>query len=373
MTVTTQASETTVEIPVDGTLDVSDEASILGTGGVSTPNPTGSVDFYLCGPSVTDITTCAVADATESVLDVPLSGLTNPAVADSSDVEEVEITSVGFYCWTAFYSGDGNYDPAQDDGVNECFEVTPVTPTITTEATEGPVDPGDPISDTATLTGTANDPDGSAAGGTITFNLYGPFAAGVTPDCTGTPVFTDTEAVTGDGDYTTTPAFDGTVTGFYYWVASYNGSSPNTNGATGACGDENETSEVAQTNPTLFTEQSWIPNDSATIDSDGGGALDGTAHFALYATDDCAVGGDSAVYSQNVTVLPAGGATQTVGTSNTGSGAGSYVATSSNDYSWLVSYTSNLAGQASIDCDLRGGDVAHHRQRQPHTLIKEDD
>jgi hypothetical protein len=350
-TVTTQTSDATIEIETDGSVAVSDVATILGTGGVSNPNPTGTVDFHLCGPETSAITSCTATDDNLVVEDVALGGLTNPAIVNSGDVD---VMSVGFYCWNAVYSGDDNYaGPLTDDGTNECFEVTPVTPTITTQATVGPVDPGDPIGDTATLEGTANDPDGSTAGGTITFNLYGPFAAGVTPDCTGTPVFTDTAPVSGDGDYSTDPDFDGTVTGFYYWVASYDGSSPNTNGATGACGDANETSEVAQTQPTLDTAQTWIPNDSATIDSDGGGDLDGTAHFALYASADCAVGGDAAVYSQDVDVNPIDGpegATQTVGTSNTGSGPGSYVGSASGttQYSWLVSYTSNLAGQAHI-------------------------
>ncbi len=95
----------------------------------------------------------------------------------------------------------------------------------------------------------------------------------------------------------------------------------------------------------MSTDQSWVPNDSATIDSDGGGALDGTAHFDLFASDDCGVSGsDASVYDEDIVVLPAGGANQTVETSN----VDTYIATSSSEYSWLVSYDSNLAGQASI-------------------------
>src|SRR5262249_60482064 len=35
-----------------------------------------------------------------------------------------------------------------------------------------------------------------------------------------------------------------TLVGTYYWVASYSGDSPNTNGASGACGDSNESVTV---------------------------------------------------------------------------------------------------------------------------------
>ena len=48
--VNTQVSDTTVSIGT-GSVNVSDTATIEGTGSVSAPDPTGSVDFYLCGPT----------------------------------------------------------------------------------------------------------------------------------------------------------------------------------------------------------------------------------------------------------------------------------------------------------------------------------
>jgi hypothetical protein len=331
--VTTQVSSTSVSIGT-GSVNVSDTASILGTGSGTPPNPTGTVDFYLCGPE-DGITSCDTSG--ELVAEnVGLSDA-NPAIALSGDVA---VTEVGDYCFFADYSGDDNYPAGGDDGTNECFTVTPAQPAITTTAVAGPVDLGDPISDVAHLSGTATDPDGSAADGTITFNLYGPDDA----TCSGAAVFTSTATVSGDGDYNSGD-FTPTAPGVYRWIASYDGDSPNTLGVSGACNDEGEASTVNQDQPTLTTNQSWTPQDSTTIVAPAGGALSGTASFALYESADCS---GVAVYSQNVAV--SGATPQTVSTTNPGSSGGGYTGSASGttNYSWQVSYDSDNGGQADI-------------------------
>jgi hypothetical protein len=331
--VTTQVSDGEVSIGT-GSVNVSDTATVTGSSSSGTaPNPTGSVDFYLCGPS-DGITSCDTSGELVAE-DVALDGLSNPAVVESGDVA---ITEVGDYCFFADYSGDDNYDPGGDDGTNECFTVTPAQPAITTTALAGPVDLGDPISDVAHLTGTATDPDGSPADGTITFNLYGPDDA----TCSGAAVFTSTATVSGDGNYNSGD-FTPTAPGVYRWIASYDGDSPNTLGVSGACNDEGEASTVNQDQPTLTTAQSWVPQDETTIVAPAGGALSGTAHFALYQSTDCS---GIAVYTEAV---PVSGVTpQTVSTSNPGTGPNSHTATSSSEYSWQVSYDSDNTAQADI-------------------------
>jgi hypothetical protein len=214
VTVTTQVSETEISIT---TGEVSDTATVTGTGSGSVPNPTGTVDFYLCGPS----TTAPACDETTGTLvaeDMPLTD-DNPAVAESGTIT---VTAPGEYCFFALYSGDDNYAEMGDDGTNECFSVS--------------------------------------------------------------------------------------------------------------------------SQPTVATTQSWLPNDSAALDSGGGGALDGTAHFDLYKSDDCGVAGaDAPVYSEDVDVDPLDGPTQTIPTANT-----TYLATSSSEYSWSFSYTSDALGQEDI-------------------------
>lgn len=341
VTVTTQASSATVDMEADGSVDVSDTATIEGTGAVAAPNPTGTVDFHLCGPSTTALTSCDATPENLEVADVDLAagGSTNPESAESG---AVAVTSAGFYCWTAVYSGDSNYDPAQDDGTNECFEVKPVQPDLTTTATAGPVDLGQPISDVAHLTGTAKDPEGNDAGGTITFRVYGPdSAACAEADLVKTLGPID---VTGDGDY---PSGDFTplVPGEYKWIATYTGDAPNTLGDAGACGDAGESSTVNQDQPTMSTTQSWIPQDEVTIVAPAGGALKGTVDFTLFTGSDCT---GTLVYEE-LGVMVDGATPQEIETSNTGDPAtGGYTATATEDYSWQVEYFSDNPAQKSI-------------------------
>jgi hypothetical protein len=162
------------------------------------------------------------------------------------------VTSAGRYCWRGvFTSGTTGVPDSSDHSTGECFTVNPVTPAFSTTAS-GSVPAGTAINDTAHLSGTANEPGtpvinpttaGGPAQGSITFKLYGPSA---TPVCNSTDLIgTSVVNVSGDNDYlassgTITGTLTPTVAGTYYWVASYTGDSPNTNGASGACGDSDE-------------------------------------------------------------------------------------------------------------------------------------
>src|SRR5262249_37234203 len=155
----------------------------------------------------------------------------------------------------------------------------PVQPTLATQAGAGPVTFGNPISDTATLTGTANRPGtpvinpttaGAAAGGTITFTAFGP------NNCSTVAFTSSPVTVSGDGTYG--PAsFTPTATGTYHWVASYTGDPPNTLGTDHnvGCTDSNEDVTVTDTT-TGSSAQTWLPNDSGTVSSVGGAPLNGT-------------------------------------------------------------------------------------------------
>jgi hypothetical protein len=223
VSVTTEASDDVFSL-ANGPVNVSDSATVTGTGSALAPDPTGDVEFYLCGPTA-DITDC---NATDGVLKatVGLPGDENPSTVSSGNIV---ISVPGDYCFFALYSGDDNYAETGDSsGASECFTV------------------------------------------------------------------------------------------------------------------------VAQ--PTVTTAQTWIPNDVASIDSGGGGALIGTAHFALFESADCGFAGeDVAVYSQDVLVEAPNDGSVDVPTTNAGAPApAGYVATSSNEYSWQFSYTSTAEGQESI-------------------------
>ena len=111
-----------------------------------------------------------------------------------------------------------------------------MTPALSTTAGDDVVI-GSAVTDSAGLTGTATAPAspvinltgtaGPAAGGSITFKLYGPSDTGC-----GTLVYTSAVVGVGNGSYPTPdPQHVPSVPGDYHWVAVYSGDSPNTNGS----------------------------------------------------------------------------------------------------------------------------------------------
>jgi hypothetical protein len=131
----------------------------------------------------------------------------------------------------ATHNGDNSIETSTfnvNDGAN-CISL--VTPTLTTSATDAKI--GDPISDTATLSGVP-----AGAGGTLTFELYGPRAAGSpTPNCGGAVVFTSSVNVNGPGNYKS-GNFSPTAAGTYDWKVRYSGDPSNlVLPVESACGD----------------------------------------------------------------------------------------------------------------------------------------
>ena len=86
--------------------------------------------------------------------------------------------------------------------------------------------------DRATINGATG-----SAGGSVTFDLFAPSDA----SCAGTPAYTQTVAVNGNGNYSTTnTAFVAGTAGMWRWRVSYSGDAANV-GTTAACGAENFT------------------------------------------------------------------------------------------------------------------------------------
>jgi hypothetical protein len=319
--ITTQSTPTGSTSIGTGSVTTSDTATVT-VSGVSTW--AGSVQFSLNGTNIGS--------------PVAVSNSNNTASSPGTNT----VTAAGHYCWSAtFTATTTGVPPATDDGANECFDVTPVTPTLATQAGAGPVVLGNPISDTATLTGTANKPGtpvinpataGGPAGGTITFTAYGP------NDCTTVAFTSSTVAVNGDGTYGPVQ-FTPTAVGTYHWFASYSGDSPNTNAAThnGSCSDTSEDVVVTSVPSSLTSTQSFIPNDSATVSAPLGGNLAGTVTFKLYESNDCS---GTAILTQTKSV--SGASSQTVSTTNT------TVSTTSANVSWLIDYDSINPAQRDI-------------------------
>ena len=267
-----------------GVVSVRDSAVVSLVGGTSTP--AGSVAFSLC--KVDSPGLCTTGGT--SVGSTNLSGTAYPATVNSPTAY---VTSAGRYCWRAVFSGDtGNGIPgSSDSSETECFTVNPVTPGLATQAS-GTVILGGNISDTATLSGLATQPaspvinltgtGGAAAGGTITFTLYGP------NNCTTLAYTSGAVTVSGNGNYPS-PQFSPATAGTYHWVASYSGNLPNNNATShnAACNDTNEDVTVTTVPSSISSAQTWVPSDSATVSATAGGTMVGTVLFEFFTNGTC--------------------------------------------------------------------------------------
>jgi hypothetical protein len=363
--------------PTDSAISVKDSTVLTVTGVQSF---TGTLSWHLCGPTAANssalCTTGGVAVGSQAVT---ANGTYNSPTAT--------VSAAGRYCWRAdFTSGTNGVPNKSDSKSSECFIVNPVTPALTTQAGSSPVDFGNPVTDTASLTGTAHRPgtggpagsDGSInaatpgvdAGGTITFTLY---KADCTTLATGTGQNPQTTSVSGDGTYGPV-SFTPDAPGTYHWVASYSGDSPNTNATShnSSCDDANEDVVVRQIGTDIKTKQSWTPNDTATVSAESGNLVaGGKVLFELFTSADCS---GSSVYSEEVAV-PGGNGSAEVGTNNT-----TYTITTGytdpadstvGKHSWKVTYTPAAADTAHTGsrstCDSEHFNITYTNDNGPGT------
>jgi len=156
---------------------------------------------------------------TQGAQDAGTVTVTNGVVPDSNGIT---FNSAGTFYWQAAYTGDANNNASISVCTSETLVVNPNSPGMSTAQDLLP-------NDSATITGAT-----SNAGGTITFNLFSPSDA----TCAGTPAYTQTLNVSGNGTYpTTNTTFHATAEGTWRWQVSYSGDANNL-GATSDCGVE---------------------------------------------------------------------------------------------------------------------------------------
>ncbi len=214
---------------------------------------------------------------------------------------------------------------------------------IVTSATPVVKLPGAPIKDQATLTGVRAD-----AGGTITFTLYGPYAANATPTCNAEDALVlDEVTVNGPGQYDS-PEVTPTEAGRYFWIASYSGDqATNTWAVSGQCGDANETTLVEKATPGISTTaggknlvqgESYLPEakiyDVATVSGLTYNAT-GTVTFKVFAP------GDATCSAAPLATYPVALTTPVLGQSGYASVVTSpdYTATVAGTYRWTAAYS----------------------------------
>jgi hypothetical protein len=341
-----------------GKVQVADKATVTVTGG--SPTWSGTMSFFLC--KVDDPGLCTTGGTT--INDGPTGANAAKPVTSASPTATssfATVTSAGRYCWRAVFSGDpAKSVPGSSDATSgECFTVNPVTPTLATTAGDD-VTLGNPVTDTATLTGTATQPTnpvinltntaGAAAGGTITFKLYGPSDSGCgTLRFTSNPVSVsgDSPPAYGPVSFTPTAAMG---PGNYHWVAEYSGNSPNTNVTdhNTACTDTNETVVVNQQNATVSSTQDWLPNDTAIVNH--GGSVTFTLLKNATVTDDghACSSENPAIFSETQQ-LTASGSNFTASTTNTTHKVTS-VGAGGDTYTWKIEVPQDGAFKAVTSC-----------------------
>ena len=254
VTITT-ASPTinTSQQPASATVgsSIADKATVSGG-----YNPTGTVTFNLYNN--------ATASGT-------------PLFTDTETLSGGMATSKGYIAaatgtdyWVATYNGDSNNASVTSGTAAEPVTITTASPTINTSQQPTTATVGSSIADQATVSGGYNPT------GTVTFDLYNNSTA------SGTPLFTDTETLS--GGMATSAGYTATATGTDYWVATYNGDS---NNATATSGTAAEPVTITTASPTINTSQQ---PPSATVGSSiadkatvsGGYNPTGTVTFNLY-------------------------------------------------------------------------------------------
>ena len=147
------------------------------------------------------------------------------------------------------------------------------------------------------------------------------------------------------GNTTYNASFTPNAPGYYHWVAVYSYSGTAVNNVlpvthNGTCGDADESVQVEQIPTAIKTQQSWYPNDTATISASSGNlGAGGSVVFSLYNNATCT---GASVYSETESVT-GGSPTEVESTSNItyaiNTAYADPAASTTGRYSWKVVYT----------------------------------
>ena len=204
---------------------VTDYATVTPLGATGTVN----FKYYPSSADCTNDTNGTVA-GTNKALDAN-------GVAKSSTIQFTGETTV---YWRAFFVGTDISNNSQSSCTGEVLTVSKANPTLTSAPRLIP-------QDKVTMSGIVS---GGTPTATIQFKLFSPSNATCDPAGTAA-VYTESQNVTGNGDYVTTNSGDPAVnsgfritsasaTGTYSWLVTYSGDSKN-NSKTSACGVESFT------------------------------------------------------------------------------------------------------------------------------------
>ena len=274
-------SDTSTTVTTPGTTSIvlgstnTDSATITGSdGGI---DPTGTVDFYACGPSASP-EPCTSSAWTQFDTET-LSGTSNPGTTTSAPFTP---TAAGYWCFAGVYSGDDTYAGSSDTTTDECFDVTQASSSTTSapESSSGAL--GGPNSDVATVTGSDSSVNPT---GTVTFYECGP-SASPEPCTSGSWTQFDAETLSGTSNPVTETSAPIIPTSTGYWCfasvysgdANFTGSSDTT---ADECFDVTQATTSTTSDPTNTTiDLGQADTDLATVTGNsGGGSPTGSVSF----------------------------------------------------------------------------------------------
>jgi hypothetical protein len=256
-----------------GTIDVTLTASATG-GTVGTPvtatatikegaTPGGQIVFKAFPPGDTS---CSGAVAFSSTVSVKGNGSYGSAAFSPA--------RVGTFRWTVAYSGDANHAPASVGCGKATSAISQAKPTVA-GAVPQQIPVGTAFRDAATLQG------GFGPGGTITFRIYGPVAAG----CTG-PAYVNTVKIDGNGTFNSDP-FVPLRTGRYSFAVSYSGDAEN-QASSEPCDSPGQVVQVVKRSPKVKPRAALVGGKQISIRARLSGSVSpsGQLTFRLYGPDD---------------------------------------------------------------------------------------
>jgi hypothetical protein len=215
------ASSSTTTTPANSTIVLgnSDSDSALITGVAGGPAPTGTVSFYVCGP------TAASAGCTSQNTQVGTTVNVTTGNSDTSSASSASFTpsSTGYWCFSGVYSGDSNYGGSSDTTTDECVDVTAAASSTTTAPATPTVVFGGTDSDTDNATVTGNTAGGAPHGTVTFFYCYDEYVAApcnTTGNKVGTGAVTLTPGV-GDSSTATSAPLKVIDLGYYCFAAYY--------------------------------------------------------------------------------------------------------------------------------------------------------
>ena len=344
-----------------------DKAVVTGT--AAGGPPPGSVAFFICDPSqvqgAAGAETCATGGTALSGNPRTLEADLGSSPPTSSVLSSPGVTAdkAGVWCFRAVYTPSGNvYTGSSDATHGECVTVSKAPTTTVTTPRNGAggavteVAVGASVFDEAVVTGVTS---GGTPTGTVDFFICDPSqvqgAAGSETCATGGDALAgNPRTLSGNAgssppsaSVTSSPAVVVDEVGTWCFRAVFSPSGSNEGNYLGSSDASHSECFVVKDSTSTSSAQVWLPNDSATVTSDGGTDLNGTLSFTLYSGDNCGATSGSILRAAEEFTLTDADSPATRNTTNT-----AVTVSESSTVSWKVVFDSSdpLVGD-SVHCE----------------------